>query len=964
MKIDAQKLKEAIPIEEYYREELGEPQKNNKDHRVYFCPFHEDHKTPNLAVYFEGGFYCFACEAKGGDVISFHREKHNLSFSDTLKELAEKYAPELIPKNNPKKKQSITNTYYYLDEEGKLLYQAVRYGPKKKFSYRKPKGKNDWEWNIESVRRVLYNLPNILKSDAPIYLGEGEKDCDLLNKEGLTATTNVCGGLSWESEYNQFLKDKDVVVLEDNDEIGRKRGKLISESLFGIASSIKIIRFPDLKKGGDVSDYVDKNSIEDFISLVDTAPLYEGNYARYFGEEDLEDEPNSNQASPIRLGDYSLRGNGFVWYKSTASGEVPTYLTNFTAIIISQIEKDDGAEVVHFFEMEAQLMGNTYKFFVTSAEFSSLNWVVRELGPQAILYPGFGLKDQSRCAIQMFSKNITKRTTYRHLGWRKIKKEWVYLHSEGSIGPKGSRKDKEEVDLEGSRLSEYKFPDPLQGEELIKAIQASLDLFDLAPDIVTFPLFSAVFRAVLGEACILDFSLYLVGPTGSLKTEMTALAQAFFGKGFHGKCLPGNWNSTDNTLEKQSFLIKDGVLVIDDFAPSGSNNDIARLHQKANRILRGQGNNSGRGRMRADGSLRAEYFPRGLILSSGEDVPKGQSIRARALILEMSPGSVNLDKLSLAQTLAAEGVYAQVLSSYIQFLAPKLDELKQTLPKRKNEIRDLVLEELSVHKRTADLVGSLYIGFETYLEFAQESGAISPEQREQLRVRFRKAIVQAAQKQIDHQVNEEPTRVFLDLISASLMNGSAHITDPDGKIPEEPQKWGWRLEQRYGPNGEDNSYWMPSGDHIGWTKDKDLYLEPNASYAAAQKLARNQGTTIPTQSRTLWKRMHEKKLLASRDEARGRNLIRKELQGTRHTVLHLNTDVLTWTTDPNGPIIPLSNENKELEDDPLGRKSEGGSKTSHNIGPNTRRNQDLGTKGPFGPKTQNRTQESFIEGEI
>ena len=55
MKIDKVKLKSAIPIDSYYRGQLGVPAKTNQNHWVYFCPFHGDEKTPNLAVYFDGG---------------------------------------------------------------------------------------------------------------------------------------------------------------------------------------------------------------------------------------------------------------------------------------------------------------------------------------------------------------------------------------------------------------------------------------------------------------------------------------------------------------------------------------------------------------------------------------------------------------------------------------------------------------------------------------------------------------------------------------------------------------------------------------------------------------------------------------------------------------------------------------------------------------------------------------------
>src|SRR5205814_8742338 len=110
-----------------------------------------------------------------------------------------------------------------------------------------------------------------------------------------------------------------------------------------------------------------------------------------------------------------------------------------------------------------------------------------------------------------------------------------------------------------------------------------------------------------------DFSLHLVGQSGTFKTELAALAQQGFGAGMHSRNLPGSWSSTDNSLEALAFGAKDGLLAIDDFAPGGSAADIQRLHAKAARVMRAQGNNSSRQRMRPDGSLRPPKPPRCLI---------------------------------------------------------------------------------------------------------------------------------------------------------------------------------------------------------------------------------------------------------------------------------------------------------------------------------------------------------------
>src|SRR5262249_55040714 len=152
---------------------------------------------------------------------------------------------------------------------------------------------------------------------------------------------------------------------------------------------------------------------------------------------------------------------------------------------------------------------------------------------------------------------------------------------------------------------------------------------------LTFPLLAAVYRAVLTDS---DFSLHLAGPTGSFKSEAAALAQQHFGAGMDARHLPASWSSTGNALEGLAFTAKDALLVVADVAPTGSAADIQRFHKDADRLFRGQGNRAGRQRMRADASLRPAKPPRGLVLSTGEDVPRGQSLRARLLVQDISPG--------------------------------------------------------------------------------------------------------------------------------------------------------------------------------------------------------------------------------------------------------------------------------------------------------------------------------------
>ena len=69
---------------EYYR---GMKLTGTTEWRTTLCCFHDD-KTPSLRINLKNGaFKCMVCDAKGGDVLSFHMQRNALSFIDACKSL-------------------------------------------------------------------------------------------------------------------------------------------------------------------------------------------------------------------------------------------------------------------------------------------------------------------------------------------------------------------------------------------------------------------------------------------------------------------------------------------------------------------------------------------------------------------------------------------------------------------------------------------------------------------------------------------------------------------------------------------------------------------------------------------------------------------------------------------------------------------------------------------------------------
>lgn len=173
-------------------------------------------------------------------------------------------------------RQEIICTYDYVDEHGEVVFQVCRYGPHKTFKQRRPEGQG-WSWSVKGVRPLPYNLPAVLKAPKArvVFIAEGEKDVDNLASIGVLATCNAGGAGKWAPELSAFLAGRDVVVVPDNDDAGRKHGQLVASSLLGVAKRVRVVDLPGLGPKQDPTDWIasggDKAAL---VALAESAPDY------------------------------------------------------------------------------------------------------------------------------------------------------------------------------------------------------------------------------------------------------------------------------------------------------------------------------------------------------------------------------------------------------------------------------------------------------------------------------------------------------------------------------------------------------------------------------------------------------------------------------------------------------------------------------------------------------------------
>lgn len=585
-------------------------------------------------------------------------------------------------------------------------------------------------------------------------------------------------------------------------------------------------------------------------------------------------------------------------------------MCNFVATIVGEVTVDDGVDQQKFFEVEGRLAdlhdsdGRTLRgkplsrVLVTAKRFASMDWMGEMWGSDPVVYEG-DLRGMGP-AIQCLSDRANKKrlTKYIHTGWVQDGPNYQFLHAGGGISS-GSSVSPMSVALEGP-LHRFHIPpikDRAQEKESLARVLLLLQKNDETDDSeeinridLFFALLAAVFRAPLG---LIDFGLLLVGPTGVFKSESAALAQQFFGFEMDARHLPGSWSSTANSLETLAFLAKDVVLVVDDFAPTMANGH--QLNQAADRIFRNLGNGAARGRAKCDGSLRPDKPPRALIVSTGEDLPRGHSLRARSLVVEVRPGMVSPEWLTGRQADARNGVYARCMRAYLEWLAPRY---RQVLELRQSELPSIRDEfgQMGLHARTPAIAAELLFGWRCFTLFARDSGTISDEQRVELVDRCRSALLRIAAAQNEHHEQCEPADMFLKLLASVISSGRGHVAGVSGERPESCEAFGWRWRPH--TSGAGGGEYQAQGKLVGWADEGAIYLDPDSSYAAIQQLAREQNDSIPITKGVLWKRLFEKGYLVGAYDQR--NKVQKQIAGARRWVVALSHHALGLGSDDSG----------------------------------------------------------------
>ncbi len=212
------------------------------------CPFHHD-PNPSFKIWpDEDRWECFGCRRRGDVIDYIGHELYNGSWYAQDK----KQFRHVIDTARGAAGDSIASgtygrrtEYVYRTDLGEPAYRTVRVDlpDGKKTWQERSDGRGGWLRGLEGVTRLPYRLPELLNAPSweTVYIPEGEKCVEALRGLGQVATCNSEGAGKWRSELSHWLEGRYVVILPDNDDVGRKHAEQVAQNLYAIAKRVKVL---------------------------------------------------------------------------------------------------------------------------------------------------------------------------------------------------------------------------------------------------------------------------------------------------------------------------------------------------------------------------------------------------------------------------------------------------------------------------------------------------------------------------------------------------------------------------------------------------------------------------------------------------------------------------------------------------------------------------------------------------
>ena len=546
---------------------------------------------------------------------------------------------------------------------------------------------------------------------------------------------------------------------------------------------------------------------------------------------------------------YYLRNHHICMYKVIKGQETEVTLCNFTARIVEDITKTNGAET----ERSLAIVGedeNGYplkRIVIPLEKFDRMDWPKEKWNMNCVIESGYGCRDNLRQAIQSTAKYAERKTVYGTTGWWNDNRKWIFCMP-------GDESNTVEL---SEKTKGYSFRRNGSVDETLKVMKTLP--FSVAPERIMIPIIAYSFGSILN--CFSAKAgkepktvIILYGKTGSMKTTLAQLVLSLFGR-FDEDNIPMNFRDTPKSILDYCFTLKDCAVVIDDYHP-GSSREQSKQDMSTQALIRGICNREARGALDKSGKQRAAKRPQCNAIMTAEYLPNvGESGTTRFFALELKEGDINIPELTEYQGYAADGTLSHFTYLATEMIKEKylnkengeqelVSYLKETFQNNREFFKRKAQEvNFNIRPRLCDDIANLGIGWELYCDTLQYYGAITEEENNLMCKQFVDMIIPLAKQQQSITETEQPTQIFLRRISTLIDVGKVNLISRTGNVIDKPRNL------------------------IGYFDEDNYYFEPDEAFAAVVRACNEVGEHFPLTLKALLKALkNECKSICSKGE--------------------------------------------------------------------------------------------------
>ena len=517
------------------------------------------------------------------------------------------------------------------------------------------------------------------------------------------------------------------------------------------------------------------------------------------GNDESEEKPNRKKkdvplppAQPRDednwYGEPYFKSNGALWMiRRTAKGDIDTQIATFAPRILRETILHNSNEDQKLFVLGGITASGEVlpECEIPAKDLGKMDWVDNSMPSDCLLFVEGQADKHVKNAIKTTASLAEHTDVWCYTGWQKIEGRWEFLMP--GYG-------EQEVRLTDN-LKRYALEPDCRDDDLLTF--AEFVLSDDIPHTYLLPALCHTFLSPLNEfmnqaGMQPRYLLAMIGQTGSYKSSLAAVVLSSFGE-FAIDSFPMTFRSTANSVPEVGHILKDVLLVIDDYHPL-SKKDAEEMKNVLQVAVRAWGDHAGRTRLRPDASINEPKAPRGNVIVTGEFLPDlAPSDFARLFVVEMQKEVIEDKVMRDAQDLAHNGLFRRVMSVYIDWIKDTylhtdestsafVSSLRTQAQDVRSAWRDRLHDErIEFHGRLPDAIASMTIGFRMLTAFLQSKNLLTDTDKQKLEGELDAVFLTTAKQQAGRMLASDPGYLYLKAVMQMVSEKTLRIDSADGQ---------------------------------------------------------------------------------------------------------------------------------------------------------------------------------------